>query len=123
MTTKKMVLGLGLGLCSLLAFSATNSYAENGFCSGGKVLQAGARSTGGKFVQILNTRTDCGTPVWPQNTARTFFLDDTGAQANAMLAAALSAQATGTRVVIISLVPNVYTNGGSLQFVTAQAAP
>lgn len=120
MTTKKMVLGLGLGLCSLLAFSATNSYAEAGFCSRVKVLQAGARA-GQKFVQVQTTRNDC--VGWALNSTRILFLSDTNLQANAMLAAALSAQATGGMVLVISTVPDNYNNGQSLQSLSSQVAP
>jgi hypothetical protein len=95
MMAKKML--LGLGLCSLLAFPATNANAESGFCSGAEVLQAGSHNLG-KVVLLRNTRTDCGN--WAQNAQTFFFLDNSAQQANAMLASALSAQASGAAVTI-----------------------
>lgn len=115
MMTKKIV--LGLGLCSLLAFPVANAQAEvGGFCTGGVVVAAGAFS-GGKAVQIRNTRTDCGT--WANGTARNFQLDDSGGQANAMLAAALAAQSAQLPVVIVSQNVN-YAEGSKLTLLYAQ---
>jgi hypothetical protein len=117
MTTKKMFLGLGLGLglCSLVAFAPTKANAEVGFCSGVQILQAGAQSTG-KFIQALNTRADCGN--WPQNTALFFQLDASAGQDSAMLAASLSAQAIGGRILVVALVPDQYSDFGTVSFVT-----
>ena len=115
MMTKKIL--LGLGLCSLLAFPVANAQAENGFCSGGQVLSAGT-NLGTISVQILNTRSDCGT--WGQGTGRTFFINDTNGQANAMLATALAAQASQATVIVATANPN-FTDGSFLTLLFSQS--
>ncbi len=108
MMAKKIL--LGLGLCSLLAFPATHANAENGFCSGVEVLQAGAHNLG-KVVLLKNTRADCGN--WGQGTQQFFFLDNSAGQANAMLASALAAQASGLTVTVFKP-NNSYTSYSTL---------
>ena len=78
-----------------------NASAENDgdWCSNVKVLGAGASSTS-KLIYVRNQRSDCGSE-WPLNTQRWFVLDDSGSNASAMLAAALTAEATGRTIVII----------------------
>ena len=117
MITKKMLLGLSLS--SLLAFSATNTFAEVGFCSNVEVVTAGS-AIGGLIVKLRSNRNDC-TPAFTTGTELHFILDNTTNKGNGMLAAALSAQASGQKVTIITKVPNTYTNMGNLLAVYAQA--
>ena len=73
---------------------------DNGaWCSTVKVLAAGA-SSASKVIYAQNPRTDCGSS-WPANTSKWFVLDDSGSNASAMLAVALTAQATGKTVTLV----------------------
>ena len=77
-----------------------NSIAEdNGaWCSGGKIILSGS-STTQKQIFLYHQRNDCG--PWPAYTSWWFNLDDSGGNANAMLAAALTAHATGKTVTVV----------------------
>ena len=90
----------------LFFFAVGNAAAENGFCSGVEVIMAGAHNNG-KVVRLKNTRADCGN--WPQNTEMWFYLDNIGSNASAMLAAAMAAQASGGKVLVV---PKSAVNGG-----------
>lgn len=97
MKAKKIL--VGLGLCSLLAFPAT--YVTAATCSNVQVLEAGGTAIG-KVVKLKNmTGAQCGTN-WAANAEVYFLLDTTSANANSMLAAALSAQATGSNVLVVN---------------------
>ncbi len=91
----------------LFFFVAGNAIAENGFCSGAEVLMAGAHNNG-KVVRLKNTRADCGN--WPQNAETWFYLDNISGNASAMLAAAMAAQASGGKVLVV---PKSTVNGGT----------
>ncbi len=94
-------LTVALSFCSLFALSsAQDSFAENAYCSGVEVIFAGSHSLG-KIVNLKNTRTDCGN--WALGSTLFFLLDDSTKNANAMLAAALSAQASGGTVLIVPI--------------------
>jgi hypothetical protein len=106
----KMIL-MGLGLCSLLAIPSTNALAEDGYCSNVQVLQAGNSTYAGKVLKLRNTDKVCGS--WAVGTDLYFLLPEP--QANGMLAAALSAQAAGGKIVIVPAEGNSgFTSLGSL---------
>ncbi len=95
---KKLLLHFGFFI--FLTFALTHScFAEsNGaYCSGAKVLLSGS-STNQKQLLLQHQRIDCG--EWPANTPKWFSLDNSGNNANAMLAAALTAHATGKTVTV-----------------------
>ena len=116
MKTKNILMGL-VGLCWLLALNATNAFAN---CPS-QVIQAGA-ATGGKIVRLKNiSGANCGS--WANQTDRYLVLNNLNNNANAMLAAALSAQASGNTIVAIPSVGTNYTEWSSLQAVYAQATP
>ena len=92
---------------AIVLVSVTLTFAEAGgaYCSGVKVISAGAH-TGAKVIAAKHNRTDCGT--WPPNKPRWFFLDSTDpSNGNAMLAAALTAQTTGMTLVLVPKLPGM----------------
>ena len=74
---------------------------ENGrYCSGIKVLSAGARLNE-KIICVIHSRTDCG-DNWPPNTPRWFSLNNADPTiSNAMLAAAFTSQTYGIPLVLV----------------------
>ena len=117
MMIKKIL--MGFGLCSLLAFPATNAQAN---CSA-QVIQAGSANAG-KVVKLKNISiANCGT--WIVQQDRYFLLDNTAAgNANGMLAAALSAQASGNTVFVVPKAGgSAYTEWSSLQALYSQTTP
>ena len=117
MMIKKLL--MGFGLCSVLAFPATNALAN---CSA-EVIQAGSANAG-KVVKLKNiSLANCGT--WAMQQERYFLLDNTTAgNANGMLAAALSAQASGNTVFVIPKAGgSAYIEWSSLQAVYSQTTP
>ena len=75
------------------------SFAEDngGWCSGAKIILSGS-STNQKQLLLQHQRNDCG--PWPANTPWWFNLDNSGGNASAMLAVALTAQAGGKTVTV-----------------------
>lgn len=100
MNARKMVSAMSCFVFFMFAFLG-DAFAENDgdWCTGVKILGAGA-NTNSKMILLIHTRTDCGAE-WPPNTQRWFSLDDSGSNASAMLAAALTAQATGKTLIVV----------------------
>lgn len=98
----------------LMCASWGNAYAENDgdWCTGVIVLGAGANTTS-KVVRLKHTRSDCGAE-WPANTPRWFILDDSHSNASAMLAAALTAQATGKTLIVVAR-NQIFTENNTLE--------
>jgi hypothetical protein len=119
MMTKKLL--MSLGVCSLLAFPAINANAL-GFCTDTQVLLAGSNSTG-KVVQLKNTsNATCGTN-WASGATQLFYLDNVTGNANAMLAAALSAQASGAKVYVVLKAGDAFNQWSTLGSLYAITTP
>jgi hypothetical protein len=123
MMTKKLL--MGLGVFSLLAIPAINASAL-GVCTNVEVTEAGAAYTG-KVVKLKNmSGANCGTAgtLWANGVELYFFLDTpTSTQASAMLAAALSAQATGNKVTVILKSGDDFTQWKQLGALYAKNTP
>ncbi len=98
---------------AFLVIFATNAYSENGFCSNVTVAKAGA-SDSGPAVALTNTNTTSQCGNWVQGSTLWFKLDNTNNTANAMLAAALSAKASGQKITVVSKSGNTYASWGNL---------
>lgn len=118
MIQKIHVVMFGVVLSVIFLFESIACAEQNGaYCTGVEVLAAGATSTS-KVILAKHSRTDCGTN-WPQNTPRWFALNDN--TSDAMLAAALTAQTSKMKVVLVpmagsfpewSILAQVYTQQG-----------
>ncbi|MBB5346593.1 hypothetical protein JWG42_01765 [Desulfoprunum benzoelyticum] len=89
----------------LSCVSISFAEADGAYCSGVKVISAGAH-TDAKVMLGIHTRTDCGT--WPPNIPRWFFFDSSDpSNGNAMLATALTAQVAGMKLLLVPKVPGM----------------
>jgi hypothetical protein len=119
---KNNILIAGIFCISLLLATGSLSQAEDHFCTGVVVVQAGAKVSGTQEVAknsvlLKNTRSDCGN--WAQNTNLWFYLAENNQ--NSMLAAALTSLAVKSKVTVVSKAGNVYVNWGTLTLLTASA--
>lgn len=116
---KKILTVLSCSVFFMLTLWSNASAENNGeWCSDVKVIEAGATSTA-KAIYVMNQRTDCG-PDWALNTGRWFVLDDSGSNANAMLAAVLTAQASGRTITIVGK-DRLFTMWNELVHVTSSS--
>ncbi len=109
-SVKKLIMVAAVGL--FLA-GASSSFAESGYCTGVKVINAGAKIVGTTAVnqiRLQNTRNDCGD--WAQNQTNNYTL--MSENADAMLASALTALSLGYPVTVVSATADVYPNGGTM---------
>jgi hypothetical protein len=116
MTKRRKITLLCASIFITLFATCQISSAESGYCTSVKVLSAGSK-VDGQLVLLQNTRSDCGT--WPKDSKRWLYLDDTENNANAMLAAAMTAMALDGTVVIIPKSDESYSNNSTLIHVTA----
>lgn len=104
---------VGAAVVGLLFATTGIGFAQDGYCSGVVVKEVGAKVDGGtpiNVVSLINKRSDCGD--WPENATYWFVLDS--ANADAMLAAALTAKSLGKTVTVVSKTGNVYQSWGTL---------
>jgi hypothetical protein len=107
-----------LATCTIGLFLATSqsSFAQNGYCSDVIVTSVGANNTG-RIIQAQNTRSDCGD--WERFVYKWFYVDNSGGNANVMVAAAMTAMTLETSVTVVSKSGNAYPSWGTLMHVSA----
>ncbi|BHH85099.1 hypothetical protein [Desulforhopalus sp. 52FAK] len=93
-----------------------SSFAQDGYCSDVIVTSVGANNIG-TIVQAQNTRSDCGD--WERFAYKWFYVDNSGGNANVMVAAAMTAMAMESTVTVVHKSGNTYTNWGSLMHISA----
>ena len=113
---EKKMLKNRIGLIMLVMFFVLSSsnvvMAEDGYCTGVVVKEAGAKTVNGvsRNALLLQTTQTCGN--WGSGGMIWAYLDT--ANQDAMLAAALTALGMGKPVTVVSALGNTYVNWGTI---------